>query len=251
VADSCRGWSPSIPPARGMGGSSGGRSGGCGFGVGGVGGPGAGEGSAAVGRVMGSDRGREPDRARETGREPDRARETGRDRELDRARTCRHALGRSAPSRPTSSHPPIGHDPASLPYAVNGQTGVPAQAALNGQPRAILGGGAMGTGLQIVPTQPGTTVGFQVSPSSFRRSDRKPGRATNRPCRVASRPARRTSHRSADWGCPRRTRRPAAASGRERTDRGDPPSRGHQREWPCGSSFPPASRPPVPSGAAS
>jgi len=219
------------------------------------------EGSAAVGRVMGSDRGREPDRARETGREPDRARETGRepdraretgrDRELDRARTCRHALGRSAPSRPTSSHPPIGHDPASLPYAVNGQTGVPAQAALNGQPRAILGGGAMGTGLQIVPTQPGTTVGFQVSPSSFRRSDRKPGRATNRPCRVASRPARRTSHRSADWGCPRRTRRPAAASGRERTDRGDPPSRGHQREWPCGSSFPPASRPPVPSGAAS
>lgn len=73
------------------------------------------EGSEAVGRVEGSGRGREPDRAPGSGR----------GREPDRAPTCRRALGRSAPSRPTSSHPPIGHDPASLPYGLCDQTGVP------------------------------------------------------------------------------------------------------------------------------
>jgi hypothetical protein len=71
------------------------------------------EGSEAVGRVEGSGRDREPDRA------PGR----GRDREPDRAPTCRRALGRSAPSRPTSSRPPIGHDPAPYPTACAAKRG--------------------------------------------------------------------------------------------------------------------------------
>jgi len=71
------------------------------------------EGSEAVGQVKGSVRGREPDRAPGPGR----------GREPDRAPTCRRALASPAPSRPTSSHPPIGHDPASLPYGLCDQTG--------------------------------------------------------------------------------------------------------------------------------